>query len=136
MDYQDRPHTPKQDRKSQRSIRLWRLSQKRMPWYALLVSFCAILLIGLLWIGSIDMGISRLRLDVSRASGEVFDKEREVQLLEAKVRVAQTDQFIASEARTKYGYLFPGEIRFVVLNPEALGLMPAPLQTNEGVGLP
>jgi len=45
------------------------------------------------------------------------------------VRLAASDNFIANEARTKYGYIFPGEIRFVVTNPEVLGLpaaSPAP----------
>ena len=56
--------------------------------------------------------------------------------LQEQVRMAETDQFIASEARTKYGYLFPGEIRFVVTNPEVLGLPPRTDNPLEGVQQP
>ena len=136
MDYQDRPYAPKRDRKRERSIRFWRLSQKRMPWYALVVAFCAILLIGWQALSLFDHGISRLRLDIQHESENAFQKEREVLTLAARVRMAQTDQFVINEARTKYGYLFPGEIRFVVVNPEALGIVPPPPQTDEGAGLP
>ena len=136
MDYQDRPYAPKRDRKRERSIRFWRLSQKRMPWYALLVAFCAILLIGWQALSLFDHGIDRLRLDIQHESENAFQKEREVLTLAARVRMAQTDQFVINEARTKYGYLFPGEIRFVVVNPEALGIVPPPPQTDEGAGLP
>ena len=45
--------------------------------------------------------------------------------LSEKVRLAASDSFIANEARTQYGYIFPGEIRFVVTDPEVLGLPPA-----------
>ena len=136
MDYQDRPYAPKRDRKRERSIRFWRLSQKRMPWYALVVAFCAILLIGWQALSLFDHGIDRLRLDIQHESENAFQKEREVLTLAARVRMAQTDQFVINEARTKYGYLFPGEIRFVVVNPEALGIVPPPPQTDEGAGLP
>lgn len=136
MDYQDRPYSPRRDRKRERSIRFWRISQKRMPWYALLVAFCAILLIGWQALSLFDHGIDRLRLDIQHESENAFQKEREVLTLAARVRMAQTDQFVINEARTKYGYLFPGEIRFVVVNPEALGIVPPPPQTDEGAGLP
>ena len=33
---------------------------------------------------------------------------------------AQTDEFVANEARTRYGYLSDGEIRFVITNPSVL----------------
>lgn len=40
--------------------------------------------------------------------------------LEAELSVAGTDAYIENEARTRYGYLKPGELRFVITNPEAL----------------
>ena len=40
--------------------------------------------------------------------------------LEAELSVAGTDAYIENQARTRYGYLKPGELRFVITNPEAL----------------
>lgn len=40
--------------------------------------------------------------------------------LEAELSVAGTDAYIENEARTRYGYLKPGELRFVITNPEVL----------------
>ena len=40
--------------------------------------------------------------------------------LAAELNVADTDAYIENQARTRYGYLKPGELRFVITNPEAL----------------
>ena len=40
--------------------------------------------------------------------------------LETELSIADTDAYIENQARTRYGYLKPGEIRFVITNPEAL----------------
>ena len=123
MDYQD-PLNPMHNQKRPGRFSLRRLSMMRLPWYVLVVSCCAVLLMGWLLAGSYDKGIHNLRLVIDQADDLVFEKEREILRLSEQVRLAETDQFIASEARTKYGYLFPGEIRFVVTNPEVLGLLP------------
>ena len=130
MDYQD-PLNPmnKQKRPGQFSLR--RLSMMRLPWYVLVVSCCAVLLMGWVLAGNYDQGIHNLRLVIDQADDLVFEKEREILRLSEQVRLAETVQFIASEARTKYGYLFPGEIRFVVTNPEVLGLLPDQEQKTE-----
>jgi cell division protein FtsB len=38
----------------------------------------------------------------------------------SQIERAQTDEFVANEARTKYGYLADGEIRFIITNPSVL----------------
>ena len=123
MDYQD-PLNPMNKKKRPGPFSLRRLSMMRLPWYVLVVSCCAVLLMGWVLAGNYDQGIHNLRLVIDQADDLVFEKEREILRLSEQVRLAETDQFIASEARTKYGYLFPGEIRFVVTNPEVLGLLP------------
>lgn len=123
MDYQD-PLNPMNKQKRPGPFSLRRLSMMRLPWYVLVVSCCAVLLMGWVLAGNYDQGIHNLRLVIDQADDLVFEKEREILRLSEQVRLAETDQFIASEARTKYGYLFPGEIRFVVTNPEVLGLLP------------
>lgn len=107
------------------SLRLWRLGQKRVPLYGLVIVCCAILLMGWILAENYNRGIHRLLAQIDAANEQVFAKERENLKLAERVRLAASDAFIANEARTQYGYIFPGEIRFVVTNPEVLGLAPA-----------
>ncbi|MDD4080049.1 MAG: septum formation initiator family protein [Eubacteriales bacterium] len=112
-----------------KGLRLWRLGQKRLPFYVLLIAFIAILLMGWILSENYNHEIDRLRAYIEAANEQVFARERENLKLADQVRLAASDNFIANEARTKYGYIFPGEIRFVVTNPEVLGLpqaSPAP----------
>jgi len=48
------------------------------------------------------------------------DVQNEKLQLEAELSVADTDAYIENEARTRYGYLKPGELRFIITNPETL----------------
>lgn len=120
MDYQ-----PQKQKKPDRFSRLMgKLARKRMPVFVMAVCCCAILIMGWVVAANIDQEIQVLYDQLDLANDLVFEQEREILKLSEQVRLASTDQFIASEARTKYGYLFPGEIRFVVTNPEVLGLPP------------
>jgi cell division protein FtsB len=60
-----------------------------------------------------DKKIIDARLSLSESQKQKLD-------LEAELSVAGTDAYIENEARTRYGYLKPGELRFVITNPEAL----------------
>ena len=46
--------------------------------------------------------------------------------IEVEILNAETDAYVENEARTKYGYMRRGEIRFVITNPEVLygGILP------------
>lgn len=136
MEYQDPQNTPEGGKKGKHPARLWRVWHRNVPWYTVAAAFCAILLMGWVLADRYDQGIHRLRVDIEEASDLVFQKERDLLRLAEQVRLAQTDQFIASEARTKYDYLFPGEIRFVVTNPEVLGLTSEGNTVTEGVDQP
>ena len=102
--------------------RLYLLRYRQVPWYLGLALCGAVVLIGALLAGRYDQGIARMRALVRQASDLALQKEEDALRLAALVQVARTDQFIIQEARTKYGYVFPGEIRFVVTNPEVLGI--------------
>lgn len=121
-DYSHQPHP--QPRRKRGPVSLWRLMEKRIPWYVAAVGFVTILLMGWVLAGQYDRGINSLHLILEDTKDQVFEREREILALNEQIRLADTDQFIAREARSKYGYLFPGEIRFVVTNPEVLGLPP------------
>ncbi len=136
MEHNDPANTPGGGERGTHRARLWRIWHRNVPWYAVAAAFCAILLMGWLLADRYDQGIHRLRVQIEEASDLVFQKERDLLRLAEQVRLAQTDQFIASEARTKYDYLFPGEIRFVVTNPEVLGLTPGGGAVTEEVDQP
>ncbi len=126
-------YTPQKKKKPRKSSKLWRkLSRARLSGLTVLVCCVAILLMGWAVAGRYDQGIELLYDQLDEADDLVFEQEREILRLSEQVRLASTDQFIASEARTKYGYLFPGEIRFVVTNPEVLGLPPQQQSPKEG----
>ena len=119
MDYNNPLGSPRKRRGS-----LYKLRAVRLPCYGVAAACIAVLIMGWVVAGNMDRGIEDLRLQIDQADDLVFARERDILRLTEQVRLASTDQFIASEARTKYGYLFPGEIRFVVTNPEVLGLPP------------
>ena len=129
MDYQDPAGLPPRKRRAREGFSLRHLNRISLSWHTLLVICCAILLMGWVWSTRYDSGIARLHVLIDEASDLTYEKEREILRLTEQVRLAETDQFIATEARTKYGYLFPGEIRFVVTNPEVLGLPPRPAES-------
>ncbi len=127
MDYQ--PQKPRKPRRN--STLLNKFQRARLSVLSVGVICVVILLMGVSVAGRIDQDIEYLYDQLDKADDMVFEQERDILRLSEQVRLASTDQFIASEARTKYGYLFPGEIRFVVTNPEVLGLPPkAPEQNN------
>ena len=136
MEHKSSSKTPKEEDKGRHPARLWRLWHRNVPRYTVAAAFCAILIMGWLLAERYDQGIHRLRVQIEEASDLVFQKERDVLRLAEQVRLATTDQFIANEARTKYDYLFPGEIRFVVTNPEILELAPGENAGKEEVDQP
>jgi len=62
---------------------------------------------------SLNQRESAQRLQLSRL-------ETEKAALEKEIGLAGTDPYIENVARTQYGFLKPGEIRFEITNPEAL----------------
>ena len=68
----------------------------------------------------LNRNIASLQGMVDEGSYLVALKQKELSELSKQVQLASTDDYIANLARTQYGYLSPGEIRFVVTNPEAL----------------
>jgi len=108
---------------------LYRLRYVQVPSIVVLTAMLMIVAVFSLINTRLDSGISQLRGLVEDASYLTSMKQKEVQELALKLEMAGTDDFIANEARTQYGYLAPGEIRFIVTNKEALwgepGLSPA-----------
>ncbi len=99
---------------------LYRIQTKRVPVVVVVAFAFLIVAVGSMVIRRIDWSIGRLKNIVAEAEYTLALQQKEVSELASKLQLSETDDFIASEARTKYGYLAEGEIRFIVLNPEAL----------------
>jgi cell division protein FtsB len=68
----------------------------------------------------IQSSILNIAKQESQRRIQLSEVQSEKLKLEAELSVAGTDAYIENEARTRYGYLKPGELRFVITNPEAL----------------
>ncbi len=51
---------------------------------------------------------------------EQIEAERQKSAYQSELTASETDEYIIRMARELYGYLMPGEIRFVVINTDAL----------------
>ena len=83
------------------------------------VMFC-ILIAYMFFSNKMNYQLTQLAREENSLRVRVFELEKEAKDLEEKLRLSQTNAFIENEARTRYGYLKPGEVRFVIANPEAL----------------
>lgn len=100
--------------------RLYHLRYAQVPGLLLAAVLCVIVAVFTIINNRLDQGLSRMRGLVEEANYLTSMQQKELQDLQHKLELARTDDFIANEARTQYGYLSPGEIRFVVTNPEVL----------------
>ncbi len=85
--------------------------------------FVVLAVIGVTFIATnnhIQSSMQRMAKQESQDRIRLSDVQNEKLKLEAELSVAGTDSYIENQARTRYGYLKPGELRFVITNPEAL----------------
>ena len=99
---------------------MYRLRYAQVPGLLLVTVMFMIVAVFSIINNRLDQGLSRMRGLVEEANYLTSMQQKELQELQQKLQLAATDDFIANEARTQYGYLSPGEIRFVVTNPEVL----------------
>ena len=99
---------------------LYKLRYKQVPGIVVITAMIIVVAVFSVINNNLNRGIEQLRGMVEEGSYLVSMKQKEVSDLASKLELAATDDFIANEARTQYGYLAPGEIRFVVTNPEVL----------------
>lgn len=106
-----------------------RFNKIRLPWHI----FIAGLAVALYFLGMLyhtqTVKLSERRADNEALRASIELKKKEFNRLVEQIKISANDDFIINEARTKYGYLAKGEIRFVVTNREVLGL--PPLSTEE-----
>ncbi len=88
----------------------------------LYVMVCAFVIAacGLMVMNRLDGDIAVLQDTVRETRLRQLAVETEKSDMQQELAIKDTDSYIREMARTQYGYLMPGEIRFVVVNPEAL----------------
>lgn len=64
--------------------------------------------------------IATLEQSVKDTRLRQVEAESELSALQYELSISDKEYYIAQRARSLYGYLSPGEIRFKVTNPEAL----------------
>lgn len=79
-----------------------------------------VICIGCMMIDSVRSDTEQLRVRVTDLSISREEMARERDKLQNEISIAETDDYIIAKARQLYGYMMPGEMRFVIKNPEAL----------------
>lgn len=87
---------------------------------SLLIILFAITAVGILVINRQKSDIALLENSAKETRARQVEVEGERSDLQYELSISDSDDYIAEKARTLYGYLLPGEIRFKVTNPEAL----------------
>ncbi len=70
--------------------------------------------------GSLQSSLNELSEQYEQSSAKLSAMNIEQSELRQTLADAGTDEFIENQARTRYGYMMPDEIRFVITNPDAL----------------
>ena len=70
--------------------------------------------------GTLNQSIDELNDAYNQGMLRIADMESEKTVLEETLDTVGSEAFIENQARTRYGYMMPNEIRFVITNPESL----------------
>ena len=93
---------------------------KRIKLFYVLVIAFVITAAGLMAINRLDQDIVVLEKTARETRLEQLALETENGNMKQEISIMDTDSYIRKMARKDNKYLMPGEIRFVVVNPEAL----------------
>ncbi len=93
---------------------------KRVPPARLILAMIVITLVSVTLTVICQNHSNQLKDDISTARLEKSSLQREGASLQQEISISGTDAYIEAKARDTQGYLMPGEIQFVIMNPEAL----------------
>lgn len=105
---------------ARKRVAWYRLKHVRVPVPLFLSVLMVVVFVGWRLLAVQRDGLEALHATVVQANELYAAEQKAVSELAQKLQLTSQDTFIANEARTKYGYLSPGEIRYVVTNPEVL----------------
>lgn len=109
-----------QERKKRKGARRMRRRKRRVPLVAVAAAVFVVLATGSMLNRRAEQQVREAEAQLANARYEMDMLQKRRDELKNQLAQAATDDFIASEARTKYGYLADGEIRFIVTNPSVL----------------
>ena len=92
----------------------------RVPLSLVLTALLVVVAAGKTVLSRLDEDIGRLNISLRQSKLKLVEAEAQKSDLQRELAISDTDEYIAAQARKLYGYMMPGEIRFVVTNPDAL----------------
>ncbi len=108
------------ERREKRAKRRARRKAMRVP-AVLVIAVCFVLLSLTVMVNKrLDAKISEQELRLKEVQYQTEMQNIHANKLREQLELAKNDSYIANVARTEYGFLADGEIRFVITNPNAL----------------
>ncbi len=104
-------------KRARRSIRR---RGRRVPLVAVIAAVFVLVAMGSMLNSKLDAQVRDREAQLANARFELDMQNKKRDDLKNMLDLAATEEFIATEARTKYGFLADGEIRFVITNPYVL----------------
>jgi len=108
------------ERKEKRGRRRQRRKRYRVPVVAVIAVCFVLIALSSMISRRIDDRIKEKELLLSETRYKTEMQQVHLQKLKDQLQRAESDAYIANIARTEYGYIAPGEIRFVITNPSVL----------------
>ncbi|MBQ9299011.1 MAG: septum formation initiator family protein [Clostridia bacterium] len=99
---------------------LERLLSLRVRPLALICALFVVITLGIMTINSVYDSTAEMQSRLTDLRIERDQRYKEYKKLENELEIVETDDYIMAKARQIYGYMMPGELLFVVKNPEAL----------------
>ena len=96
-----------------------KLKEKRLPWWALAIMLIGFLIIAYMLIQRQNADLAMLERTYENVNARRILLQYEQSEKQRELSISETSDYISQRAREN-GYMMPGEIRFVVKNPEAL----------------
>ncbi len=104
-------------KRARRSIRR---RGRRVPLVAVIAAVFVLVAMGSMLNSKLDAQVRDREAQLANARFELDMQNKKRDDLKNMLDLAATEEFIATEARTKYGFLADGEIRFMITNPYVL----------------
>ena len=96
---------------------------------ALVCALFVVITLGVMTINSVHDSTAAMQSRLTDLRIERDQRYKEYKKLQNELEIVETDDYIMAKARQIYGYMMPGELLFVVKNPDALyGTVEEPVQ--------
>ncbi len=108
------------EQRKKRAQRSLRRRGRKVPLVAVIAAVFVVVAMGSMLNSKLDAQILDKEAQLANVRFELDMQNKKRDELKNMLDLAATEEFIATEARTKYGFLAEGEIRFVITNPYVL----------------